>query len=70
MAADVFGRVVSVGEPGFKGSGGGARSGSALSHLNRCVSRMVRGVGMDEMVAQDEQRTWGWRAQRRRNGGA
>ena len=34
IAADVLGRVVSVGEPGFKGSGGGARSGSALSHLH------------------------------------
>src|SRR5690242_6701618 len=33
IAADVLGRVVSVGEPGFMGSGGGARSGSALSHL-------------------------------------
>lgn len=31
--ADVFGRVVTTGEPGFNGSGGGARSGSALSHL-------------------------------------
>ena len=34
IAADVLGRVVSVGEPGFMGSGGGARSGSALSHLH------------------------------------
>jgi hypothetical protein len=38
MSADVFGRVVRFGEPGFKGSGGGARSGSELSHLNRRVS--------------------------------
>jgi hypothetical protein len=33
MAADVFGRVVRLGEPGFRGRGGGARSGSELSHL-------------------------------------
>jgi hypothetical protein len=33
MSADVLGRVVRFGEPGFKGSGGGARSGSELSHL-------------------------------------
>ena len=38
MAADVFGRVVMFGEPGFNGSGGGARSGSELSHLKRRVS--------------------------------
>lgn len=35
MAADVFGRVVRLGDPGFIGSGGGARSGSELSHLLR-----------------------------------
>ena len=72
MAADVFGRVVSVGEPGFKGRGGGARSGSALSHLRRCVSRMLVGGDMDmeQETAQDERRTLGWRAPRRRNGGA
>lgn len=33
MAADVLGRVVRLGEPGLRGSGGGARSGSELSHL-------------------------------------
>lgn len=36
MSSDVFGRVVMLGEPGtpgFRGSGGGARSGSELSHL-------------------------------------
>lgn len=38
MAADVLGRVVRFGEPGFNGNGGGARSGSALSHLERSVS--------------------------------
>jgi hypothetical protein len=32
MSADVLGRVV-IGEPGFIGRGGGARSGSELSHL-------------------------------------
>jgi hypothetical protein len=40
MSADVLGRVVRFGEPGFNGSGGGARSGSELSHLCRQVSRM------------------------------
>ena len=40
IAADVLGRVVSVGEPGFMGSGGGARSGSALSHLYTSQSRV------------------------------
>lgn len=40
MSADVFGRVVRFGEPGFNGSGGGARSGSELSHLNRRVNSM------------------------------
>jgi hypothetical protein len=38
ISADVFGRVVRFGEPGFNGSGGGARSGSELSHLRRRVS--------------------------------
>jgi hypothetical protein len=38
MRADVFGRNVRFGEPGFKGSGGGARSGSELSHLKWHVS--------------------------------
>ena len=38
MAADVLGRVVRLGEPGFNGNGGGARSGSALSHLEGSVS--------------------------------
>jgi hypothetical protein len=32
MSADVLGRVV-IGEPGYIGRGGGARSGSELSHL-------------------------------------
>lgn len=40
MAADVLGRVVMFGEPGFSGNGGGARSGSELSHLKRRVSRV------------------------------
>jgi hypothetical protein len=30
MAADVLGRVLRLGEPGFRGRGGGALSGSAL----------------------------------------
>jgi hypothetical protein len=41
MAADVFGRVVRFGEPGFpgyKGSGGGARSGSELPKKSILVS--------------------------------
>lgn len=38
MAGEAFGRVVSLGEPGFNGSGGGALSGSELSHLWSHVS--------------------------------
>lgn len=33
MALEVFGRDATTGEDGFIGSGGGARSGSELSHL-------------------------------------
>lgn len=33
MALEVLGRDAKVGEEGFIGSGGGARSGSELSHL-------------------------------------
>jgi hypothetical protein len=47
IAAEVFGRVVRLGEPGFKGNGGGARSGSELSHLQdriSDVSDMIEGV--------------------------
>ena len=36
MALEVLGRDVTVGEEGFIGSGGGARSGSELSHLELC----------------------------------
>jgi len=40
MALDVFGRDVTMGDDGFMGNGGGARSGSELSHLRLsvCVS--------------------------------
>lgn len=33
MALDVLGREATLGDDGFIGSGGGARSGSELSHL-------------------------------------
>jgi hypothetical protein len=33
MALEVFGREATLGEEGFIGNGGGARSGSELSHL-------------------------------------
>jgi hypothetical protein len=33
MALEVLGRDATLGEDGFIGSGGGARSGSELSHL-------------------------------------
>jgi hypothetical protein len=46
MAADVFGRTPRVGEPGLRGNGGGARSGSALSHLKHGVSGTRRWVYM------------------------
>lgn len=38
IAADVLGRVVRFGEPGFSGSGGGARSGSPESHMGIILS--------------------------------
>ena len=42
ILADVFGLVVGLAGPGFNGSGGGARSGSELSHLRlRDVSRCI-----------------------------
>lgn len=33
MVADALGRVTGLLGPGFRGRGGGARAGSALSHL-------------------------------------
>jgi hypothetical protein len=37
IALEVFGREATTGEEGFIGNGGGARSGSELSHLvNQC----------------------------------
>lgn len=44
MLADVFGRLVGLEVPGFNGSGGGARSGSELSHLRLIdVSKPILG---------------------------
>lgn len=37
MAEDVFGFVIGLAVPGLRGSGGGARSGSELSHLFRSL---------------------------------
>ena len=48
MTADVFGLVERFGEPGFRGSGGGARSGSELSHL-RARRRLISGISHDSM---------------------
>jgi len=45
MALEVLGRDVRVGDEGFIGSGGGARSGSELSHLyfvSRCSSFVTK----------------------------
>lgn len=48
IVAEVFARVVRFGEPGtpgFSGRGGGARSGSELSHLRDqilCVSGILQ----------------------------
>jgi len=42
IVADVFALVVGEFGPGFNGNGGGARSGSALSHLRlSCVSTPI-----------------------------
>lgn len=45
IAADVFGRIERLGEPGFSGRGGGARSGSELSHLRE------RNLGVSGMIS-------------------
>ena len=42
MAVEVLGREVAAGEDGFMGRGGGARSGSELSHLDRVKSASLR----------------------------
>lgn len=43
IADEVPARVVRTGEPGFSGRGGGARSGSELSHLVR-RNRVSNGI--------------------------
>jgi hypothetical protein len=44
IPADVFAFVVGLADPGLSGSGGGARSGSELSHLRlRDVSTCIFG---------------------------
>lgn len=40
MAIEVFGREATLGDDGFNGSGGGALSGSELSHLVLSVSNV------------------------------
>lgn len=52
MLADAFARVCSVGEPGGIGRGGGARSGSELSHL-RLEKRLV-----SPMLSQSKPESW------------
>ncbi len=43
IALEVFGLELTIGEDGFIGSGGGARSGSELSHLEaQCQSSIPR----------------------------
>lgn len=37
MADEVLGREATLGDDGFMGSGGGARSGSELSHLENPI---------------------------------
>jgi hypothetical protein len=54
IAVDVPARVVKLGEPGFNGSGGGARSGSELSHLVNSVSGIVRRNGECWRSAREE----------------
>jgi hypothetical protein len=54
MAADVPARVVTGDDGfGFKGSGGGARSGSELSHLS-ARKRVVSGIGREGRRAASE----------------
>lgn len=60
IAAEVPRRVVRTGDPGFSGRGGGARSGSELSHLvrrKRVSDGMASGVGAVERP-QDMGHTW------------
>jgi hypothetical protein len=57
IAVEVPGRVVMLGEPGFSGSGGGARSGSELSHLANHVSGIVRD-GVDAAKRSKENVHW------------
>lgn len=56
MAADVLGRVVRFGDPGFSGNGGGARSGSALSHMG--------------IARESEEKEWEWRTSSRSREGS
>lgn len=60
MADDVPAREVAVtGDCGFKGSGGGARSGSELSHLIAVLSlRKIEGMVWREGSSSDE---WAWK---------
>jgi len=44
MAADAFGREETLGDDGFNGSGGGARSGSELSHLLYAISDVLEDI--------------------------
>ena len=60
MWAEVFGRVVRFGDPGFSGRGGGARSGSELSHLRNQglrVSGMMQLDQGDARTATEERHT-------------
>jgi hypothetical protein len=67
MALDVLGREVRLGEDGFIGSGGGARSGSELSHLapdsayQFCLRGITTYIGTIARPASSEPDGWWFR---------
>ena len=57
MLVETFGRVCRLGEPGLSGNGGGARSGSELSHLilERCL---VSPMSTVDLCGRSANATW------------
>lgn len=52
---EAFGFAAGLEDPGFSGSGGGARSGSELSHLNVAIAVVSLFIDRESKVL----RTWG-----------